>query len=352
MIKNISNTPRPFKKIEWGNFLESDLFEATQFSREAFEPLRGASILIVGASGFVGSWLAAVLIYANRLYSLDYEVTLSFRSLEKMNHSLKLDLLPDVLSIQGDLHEVSEQIVFHDLSYTHVIHAATSTSAKFMAADTDSVLNGTAALLKAVTLRIKPVFMHLSSGAVYGADARENLFILETETKANLSAWEYAKCKAGLEKMVVRETLSGNLYGCNPRLFSFIGPLIPVDGTFAIGEFVMKALSKQEIIVKGSKNSTRSYMYPTDLTSWLLKILTLPTLKAINVGSEIAFDMSQLSEEVDKVFLGGGVIFSNLQLPSNHYVPKTTQTRLLYGVKENIGLQSSLQRWRDWLKLG
>jgi CMP-2-keto-3-deoxyoctulosonic acid synthetase len=102
VIKNISNAPRPDKKIEWGNFFESDLFEATQFSRESFEPLRGASILIVGASGFVGSWLAAVLIYANRRYNLDYEVTLSFRSLEKMNYSLKLDLLPDVLNIQGD----------------------------------------------------------------------------------------------------------------------------------------------------------------------------------------------------------------------------------------------------------
>ena len=352
MIRNISNTPRAFRKVEWGNFFESDLFEATQFSYKSFEPLRGARILIVGASGFVGSWLAAVLIYAKRLYSLDYEVTLSFRSLEKMIYSLRLDLLPEVLSIQGDLHEVSEHIIFHDLNYSHVIHAATSTSTKFMATDTECVLNGTAALLKAVTSKVKPILMHLSSGAVYGADARENLVILETEAKSNLSSWEYAKCKDGLEKLVVRETLAGNLYGCNPRLFSFIGPLIPINETFAIGEFVMKALSKQEIIVRGSKKSTRSYMYPTDLISWLLRILSLPTLKAINVGSEIAFDMSQLSKEVNRVFLGGGVIFPNVQPPPNHYVPKTTQTRRIYGVKENINLQTSLQRWRDWLKLG
>jgi dTDP-glucose 4,6-dehydratase len=340
------------KKIEWGDFLESDLKEASLKSFSSLSALSKAEVLIVGAGGFVGSWISAVLIYAKDQYRFDYGITLTYQNAAKISKILNLTELKYVKIIEGDLKVVANEILNSQLNFSHVIHAATPTSMNFQMIDNEYILDGTSKLINEVSARIKPNFIHLSSGAIYGLPARQIATISEIQSHSpvNLENWEYAKCKRGIEELVVKGSKDGKLNGSNPRLFSFIGPHFPINNTFAIGEFVSKAIEKKKIIVNGSLASTRSYMYPTDMVAWILSILVKPTIEATHVGSEYAIQMMQLAETVNYVFEGVGVdSIKSTDLP-NYYVPQTIQTRQKYNLNEFVSLNQGLERWKSWLK--
>ena len=151
--------------------------------------------------------------------------------------------------------------------------------------------------------------------------------------------------------MVVKGSKNGKLNGSNPRLFSFIGPHLPINYTFAIGEIVSKAIEKKKIIINGNLTSTRSYMYPTDMVTWILSILVKPTIETIHIGSEYAIQMKQLAETVNYIFEGVGVDSIQSVESPNHYVPQTFQTRQKYNLNESVSLKQGLERWKSWLKL-
>ena len=340
------------KKIEWGDFLESDLKEASLKSFSSLSALSKAEVLIVGAGGFVGSWISAVLIYAKDQYRFDYGITLTYQNAAKISKILNLTELKYVKIIEGDLKVVANEILNSQLNFSHVIHAATPTSRNFQMIDNEYILDGTSKLINEVSARIKPNFIHLSSGAIYGLPARQiaNISEIQSHSPVNLENWEYAKCKREIEELVVKSSKDGKLNGSNPRLFSFIGPHLPINNTFAIGEFVSKAIEKKKIIVNGSLASTRSYMYPTDMVAWILSILVKPTIEATHVGSEYAIQMMQLAETVNYVFEGVGVdSIKSTDLP-NYYVPQTIQTRQKYNLNEFVSLNQGLERWKSWLK--
>lgn len=339
----------PHAKVPWGNYLESDLNEAVLLASRSLIALSKAEILITGATGFVGSWIAAVLIHARNRLNLDYGITLSVRDPEKLSKLINLDSTPNIKVISGNLGETSEQIELKDIIFSHIIHAATPTKLDFPKELSDQILEGTSRLIHSVCRKASPTFIHLSSGAVYGLDARKEMYLAESELIPDLSSWEYARCKDGIEGMVRQKTLEGTLFGSNPRLFSFMGPHLLIDNTFAIGEFVRKSINKETISIKGNLKSTRSYMYPTDLVSWILAILVKPSLNTTHIGSESACEMGELAEVVNNIFDGAGVEHTFFPVPQNHYVPKTSSTRSHYLVQETVDLTNGLERWKNWI---
>lgn len=346
-----SRNQNPHTKVSWGNYLKSDLNEAALLSSRSLISLSNAEILITGGTGFVGSWVAAVLIHARTRFNLDFGITLSIRDPNKLLKFMNLGAIPNINLIIGDLQETCEQIELKNLAFSHVIHAATPTTVDFPKALCDEILEGTSSLIHSVSRKIPPRFIHLSSGAVYGLESRQNKFLTESEILADSSSWQYAQCKIGIEEMVRQKTMEGALYGGNPRLFTFMGPHLLMDNTFAIGEFVRKSLNKEKISVVGNRKSTRSYMYPTDLVSWILAILVTPTLKPTHIGSESAWEMWELAEVVNKIFEGVGIEQAFSPTSENHYVPKTLSTKDRYLVEETVDLTIGLERWRNWINL-
>jgi dTDP-glucose 4,6-dehydratase/UDP-glucose 4-epimerase len=86
------------------------------------------------------------------------------------------------------------------------------------------------------------------------------------------------------------------------RCFSFVGPFLPLDIHYAIGNFIGQTLFESEIAVKGDGSPVRSYLYMADLVVWLLTLLLKGRNGQIyNVGSDQAVSIRDLARLVRDV---------------------------------------------------
>jgi dTDP-glucose 4,6-dehydratase len=142
------------------------------------------------------------------------------------------------------------------------------------------------------------------------------------------------------------------------RCFSFIGPYLPLDGRFAVSDFILDALSERSITVKGDGKSVRTYLYMADLVKWLWRILFIgDACKPYNVGSELPVSIRQLAEafaEASNPPLGISILNHDISgVAQNHYVPDTEKARLELGLQQHIPLAVAIQKtlkWFGWLE--
>lgn len=331
--------------FEFG-FLRSDLNEILSRSALDLEKMRNGKILLLGGTGFVGRWLVSTLVYANRNLNLDISIHVGTRDVRKAKDSWELFSNPDV-----NMHDALE--LGRLSGFDFLVHGATPSRPETGGLDGNQVLKSTEfctnELLSIARKSHKPNMMHLSSGIVYGERRDTNVKISERKIYSGNFESSYARAKHLAEIAVADATRKNLVSGCNPRLFSFAGPLISTSGHFAIGDFMRMGRLGGQIEVQGNPQSTRSYMYPTDMVTWLLSFLVNPSLSPINVGSEDSKTMLEIASLVAELFDCRVAVVGSAKLPESHYVPDVRGTKSCYGVSEDISVQEALRRWGKWL---
>jgi nucleoside-diphosphate-sugar epimerase len=336
----------------------SDLGDVVSRSRNDLEELRGARILVTGGTGFVGTWLLKSLDHANRELSLDLTLTLITRNAIGFSKR-QPGLAGWVKTIECDITSVGVLA-----PYDFVIHGATPANATLNDEDPATmrrtIVAGMQSLLDGLEASGAVPLLFTSSGAVYGPqlatmqsrpEDHENPLVELATTNA------YVDGKREAEAMTLAASLAGGPSLRLARLFAFVGPYLPLDTHFAIGNFIRDGISGGPIKVRGDGTAIRSYMYAADMVVALLAILVRGEAnRPYNVGSPEAITMRDLAHEVERCLAPGcGVEIAGLapgQLPTgagNRYVPDVNALQTLLGNDPcQTPLDAAIRRTGAW----
>ena len=272
--------------------------------------LNGATVFITGATGFFGIWLLETLLAANREFSLGCRVIALSRDPGRFAaNAPHLATDPAISWIAGDV----KSFVSPADSITHIIHAATEASAKLNVENPqamfDVCVEGARRVLALAKEKQPARMLFTSSGAIYGRQPPELSHVPEDymggpDPLNPLNA--YAEGKRATEQLCAIACLQppagAGLHITTARCFTFVGPHLPLDSHFAIGNFIRDALAGGPIRVNGDGTPYRSYLYAADLAEWLVAILLRgATGRAYNVGSEEAVSIRDLAHRVASV---------------------------------------------------
>jgi nucleoside-diphosphate-sugar epimerase len=333
---------------------KEDLEHVLAHTRPHWEHLRGGRIFVTGATGFFGIWLLESFAFANR--SLDLGAKLVGLSRKPEAFFKKAPHLAQESSIalhRGDVRDFD----FPQGSFTHVIHAGTTSSAPVQPSEMlDTIVRGTKRTLEFSVASGAKRFLFVSSGAVYGKQPSNITHLSESYQGAPdpmdpNSA--YGEGKRVGELLCAMAHKEHGLETAIARCFAFVGPHLPLDAHFAIGNFIRDAIKGGSIVVKdGTPN--RSYLYAADLAIWLWTILFKgEACHPYNVGSDQEMTIAELAQTV-ALTLGGSVASSTSALkfssPATRYVPDVSRIEKELGLAPVIKLSDALQRVAVWLR--
>jgi dTDP-glucose 4,6-dehydratase len=137
------------------------------------------------------------------------------------------------------------------------------------------------------------------------------------------------------------------------RCFTFVGPHLPLDAQFAVGNFLRDALAGGPVRVTGDGTTVRSYLYAADLAVWLWTILLRgKTARAYNVGSEEPVTIAELARLVaDSFEPPRDVVISRTPAPGRlpeRYVPSVRRAATELGLEYRIPLAEAILRTVRW----
>jgi dTDP-glucose 4,6-dehydratase len=166
-----------------------------------------------------------------------------------------------------------------------------------------------------------------------------------------LSDGAYARGKRAAEELCREACGRGGLAATIARCFAFVGPYLPLNGHFAIGNFIRDALAGGPIRVQGDGTPLRSYLYAADLTIWLWTILFRGApARPYNVGSSQGLTIRDLAERAGSLF-GVPVCVSQEPTPgqmASRYVPDTERARMELGLEVWVPLEGAIRKTARW----
>jgi nucleoside-diphosphate-sugar epimerase len=333
---------------------DAELLQLVDSCESTFRSLADASILITGATGWFGVWLLDVLCMADDALRLGIRITAISRKPSRFLERFRgfVDD-PRITWINMDVRELESV----GSGYSHVIHAAADTSIKSAPEAPlhlfDTIIEGTRRVIAAAGSECKSILL-LSSGAVYGPARPNNARFVETDVGGgdpSLVKNAYAEGKRGAEQLgAIAATMGGPIRIA--RCFAFVGPHMPFDGHFAVGNFIADAVHGRSIRIKSDGLPQRSYLYMTDLIRALLMILVSgPVGRPYNVGSDMAVSIEQLAHCVDRVVGGRGLVVEGAASdPSDRYVPDTSRLRRELDFEPEVSLEMAIARTAAWYR--
>jgi len=335
--------------------LAADLNHILSHTEDLWEELRDQRIFITGGTGFFGAWLLESFAWANDQLNLDASLVVLTRDAETFRK--KMPHLANHQAIGFHIGDI-RNFTFPKGEFSHIIHAAaTSAVATFHNEDPlvkfDTVVSGTRHTLDFAVQCHARKFLLTSSGVVYGQQPSGMTHISEDyggapDTADPNSAW--GESKRAAEFLC---TLYSKKYGMEAKIarcFSFVGPYLPLDIHYAIGNFIRDGMNGGPVLVKGDGTPYRSYLYAADLAIWLWTILLRgKACHPYNVGSEDDITIAELANKVS-MCLHKPVEVQITKTPDRdnnlveRYVPLTKRAQRELGLRQRIDLAEGIKR--------
>jgi nucleoside-diphosphate-sugar epimerase len=296
------------------------------------------SLLVIGGTGFFGK---SIVKYLSNNSLLNIKINkifiLSRRKLELAIYNKKFKIIKinsNILTIKS-LPKAD-----------YVIYAAILKNYKNDHKAVKNYLN----LAKKIHLKSK--ILYISSGAVYGKQPETYKGFKENYLQFNNKIFfkksykkEYSEIKLKNEKLFQQFGKAGAKVSI-ARCFSFVGPNLPLNATYVIGNIINNILRNKNIIIKANYKIIRSYMYSDDLVRWLFKILDHSNnlCPIFNVGSDNKVSIHKIANVLAKKY--------NLEILSpkisskkiDNYIPNINKARKELNLNINNNSLEAIQK--------
>lgn len=245
-----------------------------------WERLAGATVLVTGATGLVGSACVRALLERNRSFGADMRVLALVRDAEKAAQVLAGYGPEDgLLLVVGAV----ETVACADCPADYIIHAACPTASAFFmehpVETANAIVGGTVNMLNIAREVGAKSFVYVSSMEVYGdGNAEAGLGNLLDEHAVGfcdpLSVRScYPEGKRMAEQYCVAYASEYGVPAKVARLAQTFGPGIPRDDKRIFALIARNALVGEDVVLKTTGASTRMYVYTADAVRALLTVL-------------------------------------------------------------------------------
>jgi nucleoside-diphosphate-sugar epimerase len=329
---------------------EEDLKDILQHTEPLWQKIRDKSIFLTGGTGFFGKWLLESFIYINEVLRLNASITVLTRNPDKFLQDYPFyTFYKNVSFLKGDVLNFK----FPNEKYQFVIHAATEADAKLNTENPllmlDTITKGTRRVLDFAKEQPIESFLLTSSGAVYGKQPSSITHIKESDgffIDINNPNSSYAEGKRLAELYCAIYYQQFGVPVKIARCFAFVGPYLPLDKHFAIGNFILNGLNKEDFLIKGDGTPFRSYLYAADLAIWLWTILfNGENNTPYNVGSDYSLSIKETAEVISKAFNKKTTIQiagKSSGKPVQRYVPAINFIKNKLRLSVNTNLEKSI----------
>ena len=326
-------------------------------TKSLWNEMRHQRIFITGGTGFFGCWLLESFCYINKQLHLNAQATILTRDPQAFAKKCPHLAADQCLAfLAGDVRNFS----FPEGDFPYVIHAATEASAK-QAAERPlemltTIIDGTSHTLNFAKVHGTRKLLLTSSGAVYGRQPSQLAHVPEDYLGGPDPldpASVYGEGKRISEQMGALVAIHSSIEIKVARCFAFVGPHLPLNAHFAIGNFIGDVLANKPIQIGGDGTPRRSYLYAADLAIWLWTMLfQAPSLVPINVGSDQDLSILELAQEVARSLNASTDIHVAKEAvpgaPVARYVPSVDRAREMLGLKQTVSLQEAIRRTAAW----
>src|SRR3989338_329577 len=348
------------------SIVEEDLKAIVGAIKEEARLLEGKTVLITGGSGFIGSYVVAVIDLLNReclsrpckVISIDIHIT---------GQDRKNNLIGEISSehISFLRHDVREPVSI-DGPVDYIISAAGVASPvyykRFPIETIEGTIFGVKNALELARQKNISGMLFFSSSEIYG-DPDPNFIPTPESYKGNVSSIGERSCYD--ESKRIGETMCMAYFAVHKvpvkivRPFNVYGPGIKSTDYRVIPTLLSQGLAGKDLTVHDKGNQTRTFCYITDAVTGFFKVLLSGRPGGVyNIGNDSEeINILALAETITGTVFGGKVHVKLINYPDNYpqdeprrRCPDLSKARNELGYSARVGLKDGLLRAFEWLR--
>jgi nucleoside-diphosphate-sugar epimerase len=263
--------------------------------------MRGARVLVIGGSGFIGSHLCSHL----KSKKIEYLAVDNFSNSNPDRYRLLTQDLNDINLVNEDSEKFLNET--NDRDFSHVIDLAYINGTRQFYSRGCEILEGSIKSCKASVDYAESINAHYIYAGTPESYGYPNVFPTPESSELSIPdvsnpRWSYAIGKIACENYIHCKSHANNWTKFTIfRPFNAYGPL---DKGHAIPELIEKLVSSQlDFEVLGSPTDTRSFCYIDDMVRMIEGLMNaIPEGKTYNIGNPLEVSMSELIEKLMDIF--------------------------------------------------
>jgi UDP-glucuronate decarboxylase len=310
----------------------------------------GKRVLLTGGAGFIGSWLADVLVNLGAIVTcLDNLST---------GQIINIDPLLTHQNFRFVQADVSSSVP--DEKYDYLLHLASRPSPEdYQQHPIETLLSnsiGSHRMLE-LTRKMDSRILYTSTSEVYG-DAQ--VIPTPEDYWGNVNPIGPRSCydegKRFGEALFMAYLREHDLDVRIARIFNTYGPRIRASGTYAraVPRFIRQALANEPITVYGNGSQTRSLCYISDTVLGLLMLLVAPNAagEIINIGAADEIRILDLANKIKTMTKSRSqIVFRPLPTDDpKRRCPDISKARRVLGWVPSLDLNGGLERTIEWFE--